>query len=106
MRTRSVLTYGDIRSHLERVKMPDGFPVARFDDDEVLQRALLTHDDHQEVTLEGTAVETAPSTDLPAAPDAVLASDAEPLGQTATFTAQPNPDAANEKHGRLSSLTA
>lgn len=54
MRTRSVLTYGDIRGHLDRVEMPDGFPVARFDDDEILRKALLTHDEHDEVTLEGT----------------------------------------------------
>lgn len=53
MRTRSVLTYGDIRSLLDRVSMPDGFPVAKFDDGEVLMKGLLTHDDHQEVTLEG-----------------------------------------------------
>lgn len=53
MRTRSVLTYGDIRSLLDRVSMPDGFPVAKFDDGEILMKGLLTHDDHQEVTLEG-----------------------------------------------------
>ncbi len=52
MRTRSVLTYGDIRSQLDRVTMPEGFPVARFDDNEILLKDLLTHDDHQEVTLE------------------------------------------------------
>ncbi|HDS1721786.1 hypothetical protein NPS53_09755 [Pseudomonas putida] len=53
MRTRSVLTYGDIRSHLDRVSMPEGFPVAKFDDGEILMKGLLTHDDHQEVTLDG-----------------------------------------------------
>lgn len=53
MRTRSVLTYGDIRGLLDRVSMPDGFPVARFDDQEILLKGLLTQDDHQEVTLEG-----------------------------------------------------
>ena len=52
MRTRSVLTYGDISGLLERVKMPEGFPLAQFDDEEILQKALLTYDDHQEVTLE------------------------------------------------------
>lgn len=54
MRARNVLTYGDIRVHLERVKMPDGFPVARFDDTDILQKALLAFEEHQEVTLEGT----------------------------------------------------
>lgn len=51
MRTRSVLTYGDIKAHLERVKMPDEFPIACFDDTEGLQKALLAFDDHQEVKL-------------------------------------------------------
>lgn len=58
MRTRSVLTYGDIRGQLDRVEMPDGFPVARFDDNEILRKALLTHDEHVEVTLEGTFEQT------------------------------------------------
>lgn len=53
MRTRSVLTYGDIRSQLDKVTMPDGFPVARFDDSEILLKGLLAHDEHAEVTLEG-----------------------------------------------------
>lgn len=53
MRTRSVLTYGDIRSQLDRVSMPEGFPVAQFNDQEILLKGLLTHDEHQEVTLEG-----------------------------------------------------
>lgn len=53
MRTRSVLTYGDIRSQLDRITMPEGFPVAKFDDGEILSKGLLTHDDHQEVMLEG-----------------------------------------------------
>lgn len=53
MRTRSVLTYGDIRNQLDRVSMPEGFPVARFDDGEILMKGLLTHDKHEEVTLEG-----------------------------------------------------
>lgn len=52
MRTRSVLTYGDISGLLDRVKMPEGFPLAQFDEEEILQKALLTYDDHQEVTLE------------------------------------------------------
>lgn len=58
MRTRNVLTYGDIRAHLDRVKMPEGFPVARFDDSEILNKALLALGDHQEVTLEGTFQDT------------------------------------------------
>lgn len=53
MRTRSVLTYGDIRGLLDRVVMPNGFPVACFDDREILLKGLLAHDEHQEVTLEG-----------------------------------------------------
>lgn len=57
MRTRSVLTYGDIRGILERVDMPEGFPLAMFDQDEVLHKALLSYDEHQEVTLEGSAVQ-------------------------------------------------
>lgn len=54
MRTRSVLTYGDIRSQLERVQMPEGFPVAKIDNEEILHRALLEYEDHEEVTLEGS----------------------------------------------------
>lgn len=53
MRTRSVLAYGDIRSQLDRVVMPDGFPVAQFDAEEILQKALLEYEEHEEVTLEG-----------------------------------------------------
>lgn len=53
MRTRSVLTYGDIRSHLERVNIPEGFPMASFDDGDLLQQALLQYHEHDEVTLEG-----------------------------------------------------
>ena len=58
MRTRNVLTYGDIRTHLERVKIPEGFPVARFDDSDILKKALLAFDDHQEVTMEGAFQDT------------------------------------------------
>jgi hypothetical protein len=63
MRTRSVLTYGDIRSQLDRVQMPDGFPVASFGQDDILQKALLTHDNHIEVTLDST-VEEVPISEL------------------------------------------
>jgi hypothetical protein len=54
MRTRNVLTYGDIRAYLERVKMPEGFPVACFDDNEILRKARLAYDDHQEVKMVGS----------------------------------------------------
>ena len=92
MRTRSVLTYGDIRQHLERVTMPEGFPVARFDDDEVLLKALLTHDDHPEVTLEGAAVVASDAADQDL--DSTLSS--FPHAQAHTTERQPA-DAANEE---------
>lgn len=109
MRTRSVLTYGDIRGHLERVRMPDGFPVARFDDNEVLQKALLSYDDHQEVTLEGAILDQGPSSEEPA--DAAQCEQAEPESvnreniDRGEATHQVTP-AANEDHGRLASMTA
>lgn len=53
MRTRSVLTYGDIRSYLDRVTMAEGFPVAKFDESDILTKALLEYQHHEEVTLEG-----------------------------------------------------
>lgn len=63
MRTRSVLTYGDIRSHLERVQMAEGFPVADFNETEILQKALLTYDEHEEITLEDAFTQSEPSGD-------------------------------------------
>lgn len=54
MRTRSVLTYGDIRPQLDRVRMPQGFPVAQYDDSEILNRALLDYDNHEAVAVEGS----------------------------------------------------
>tara|TARA_R110002124_G_scaffold128157_23_gene288807 strand:+ start:35321 stop:36610 length:1290 start_codon:yes stop_codon:yes gene_type:complete len=53
MRTRSVLTYGDIRSYLERVTVAEGFPVAQFDDPDILSKALLEYHEVDEVVLEG-----------------------------------------------------
>lgn len=100
MRTRSVLTYGDIRQHLERVAMPEGFPVARFDDDEVLLKALLTHDEHPEVTLEGAAVVASDAIDQDR--DASLAN--LPHKQ-AHPTERPTADAANEEP-QATSMTA
>jgi hypothetical protein len=41
MRAQSCLSYSDIKSLLDRVEMPDGFPIAEFDTDDVLHRALL-----------------------------------------------------------------
>lgn len=52
MRTRSVLTYGDIRVQLARVVMPEGFPIAHFDDGEILNKALLSYYAPEEVTVE------------------------------------------------------
>jgi hypothetical protein len=45
MRAQSCLSYGDIKSLLDRVEMPEGFPVAEFDSDDVLHRALLICED-------------------------------------------------------------
>lgn len=52
MRTRSVLTHGDIKHLLARVTMEESFPVARFEETDILTRALLAYDDHEEVTIE------------------------------------------------------
>ncbi|MCF5381963.1 hypothetical protein GIW05_00305 [Pseudomonas syringae] len=83
MRARNVLTYGDIRVHLERVKMPDGFPVARFDDTDILQKALLAFDEHQEVTLEGTFQEGTGLEQAEAFQDAQAEQDSvRPMSQT------------------------
>lgn len=104
MRTRSVLTYGDIRSQLERVQMPEGFPVAKIDNEEILHRALLEYEDHEEVTLEGsftnetktsfqeTASEPEDGTDSPVAAN-------DPLNEPA----QPQ---ANNSNERTETLTA
>lgn len=61
MRAQSCLSYGDIKSLLDRVEMPDGFPVAEFDTDDVLHRALLICEEVEAVTV-GTS-ETAPKFD-------------------------------------------
>lgn len=105
MRTRSVLTYGDIRPYLERVIMPDGFPVARFEDDEILLKALLTHDDHPEVTLEGASVVASYEADE--SPAKAASAGIEPNQSTATkaFTTAQAPEAANEEQ-LVSSFTA
>lgn len=52
MRTRSVLNHGDIRPLLDRVEMQDSFPVARFEDKDIFQKALLAYDAPEEVTIE------------------------------------------------------
>jgi hypothetical protein len=41
MRVQACLSYGDIKSLLDRVEMPDGFPKAEFETEDLLQRALL-----------------------------------------------------------------
>lgn len=53
MRTRSVLTYGDIRSVLEQVHLPEGFPTPNFGNDEVLQHAQLEYEANGESVVEG-----------------------------------------------------
>lgn len=62
MRKRSVLTYGDIQANLDRVKVPAGFPVARFDTGDILQTALLEQQDHAEASLEGAFTGATPIT--------------------------------------------
>lgn len=105
MRTRSVLTYGDIRPYLERVTMPDGFPVARFEDDEILLKALLTHDDHPEVTLEGASVVA--SYEAEASTEKAASAGVEPNQSTPqkAFSTAQVPEAANEEQ-LVSSFTA
>lgn len=78
MRTRSVLTYGDIRVYLEQVTMPEGFPEARFDDSEILRKALLTHDEHEEVTLEGSFEAAGESSAADQVSDAAQATHSKP----------------------------
>lgn len=98
MRTRSVLTYGDIRTHLEMVTMPDGFPEARFDDNEILQKALLTHDDHAEVTLEGSFIQTQGDDH-----DGLAGGEASPTANTRSAN---KGEAANESIGTFATITA
>jgi len=50
MRAQACLSYGDIKSLLDRVDMPDGFPVAEFDSDDVLNRALLICEEVEDVS--------------------------------------------------------
>ncbi len=95
MRTRSVLTYGDIRQHLERVTMPEGFPVARFEDEEILLKALLTHDDHTEVTLEGHSVVASYEAEAAAVDETTVADPKQSTTQKPFQAA--NADAANEE---------
>lgn len=52
MRAQACLSYGDIKSLLDRVEMPEGFPVAEFDTDDVLQRALLICEEVEDKSLE------------------------------------------------------
>lgn len=101
MRTRSVLTYGDIRSHLNRVTMPEGFPVARFDDREILLKGLLTHDEHDEVTLRGCL------DDLAGADEFAAAVAHEPLHTQKAFTQVDAVDRCHAHHPEtLSSFSA
>lgn len=108
MRARSVLTYGDIRGHLEHVVMPEGFPVAHFDESEILHKALLSHDDHLEVTLEGafshsTAADASQDESSTAGehePDSTI--EATSQAKAPSPTAQP----ANDDQGGLTSATA
>jgi len=103
MRTRSVLTYGDIRSLLERVVMPEGFPIARFDDNEILQKALLTHDNHAEVTLESSFVQSV--IDMNIHRETV---DSDYCMNATNVTDRPREkgEAANEPNGKFSTITA
>ncbi len=41
MRIQPCLTHGDLKHLLEKVEMPLDFPVAEFDTDEMMERALL-----------------------------------------------------------------
>lgn len=63
MRVQACLSYGDIKGLLERVEMPDDFPVAEFDSEEVMVKALLAFDDAPEVTLEGVRGDTVDEAD-------------------------------------------
>ncbi|MAG64955.1 MAG: hypothetical protein CMK74_03655 [Pseudomonadales bacterium] len=51
MRKQPCLTYGDIRSLLERVEMPEDFPVAQFDSEDTLIKGLIENQSAEEATL-------------------------------------------------------
>ncbi|WGK63500.1 hypothetical protein QAO71_17175 (plasmid) [Halopseudomonas sp. SMJS2] len=51
MRKRPCLTYSDIRRLLERVKMPEDFPVAQFDSEDTVIKGVLENHSGDEVTL-------------------------------------------------------
>jgi hypothetical protein len=54
MRVQACLSYGDIKSLLDRVEMPEGFPMAEFESEDVLQRALLICEEVEPNSNEGT----------------------------------------------------
>lgn len=103
MRTRSVLTYGDIRSQLDRVSMPDGFPVARFDDGEILMKGLLTNDSHEEVTLEDYFDDLGGADELAAA---AAASSATQHPEKQAVQADDHWQHQGRQHEQLSRMTA
>lgn len=102
MRTRSVLTYGDIRGYLEQVTMPEGFPEARFDDSEILRKALLTHDEHEEVTLEGSYETAGESSDVGVPSDMPE----EAQSRVTPDRARSRESAANESEATYTTMTA
>jgi hypothetical protein len=64
MRKQACLTYGDIGSLLDRVEMPESFPIAQFDTEDTLIRGLIENHETPEVSLDtsGGSMFTTPKT--------------------------------------------